>query len=98
MLAPLNFLGIERFVADKAYDNKKIRQFLIKNGVQPEIPNKKNKKAPVRFDKTVYKWRYKVENFFQRIKENRRLSMRYDKLDATFAGFFALALIKIQVC
>ena len=98
MLAPINFLEIERFVADKAYDNKKIRSFLLENGVYAEIPNKKRKKNQDRFDKTVYKWRYKVENFFQKIKENRRLSMRYDKLDETFAGFFALALIKMQVC
>jgi transposase len=45
-----------------------------------------------------YKWRHRVENLFQRIKENRRLAMRYEKLDSTFAGFLALALLKLEVC
>jgi len=98
MLNYLNLEEIERFVADKAYDTNKIREFLKNNGIHAEIPNKRNRKTPFRFDKTVYKWRYKIECLFQKIKENRRLCMRFDKLDITFLGFLALAFIKLQVC
>jgi len=98
MLNYLNLQEIERYVADKAYDTNKIRDFLKNNGIQAEIPNKRNRKITLRFDKTVYKWRYRIECLFQKIKENRRLCMRFDKLDATFMAFVAIALIKLEVC
>ncbi|MDR0678533.1 MAG: transposase [Holosporaceae bacterium] len=98
MMSFLNLKEIERFVADKAYDMDKIRDFLKENDIHAEIPNKKNRKSPFRFDKTVYKWQHRVENLFQKLKENRRLCMRFDKLDCTFMAFVAIALIKLDVC
>jgi hypothetical protein len=41
---------------------------LKENDIYPEIPNKKNRKTPFRFDKTVYKWRRRIENLFQKLK------------------------------
>ena len=98
MLNYLNLREIDRFVADKAYDSNKIRAFLKNNEIYAEIPAKRNRKTHIRFDKTVYKWRHKIENLFQKIKENRRLCMRFDKLDVTFMAFVAIALIKLQAC
>lgn len=98
LLYSLNLKEIKVFVADKAYDTNKIRKFLRHNKIQACIPNKRSRKNKHNFDKTMYKWRHKVENLFQRIKENRRLAMRYEKLDSTFAGFIALALLKLEVC
>lgn len=98
MLNVLNHKAVNRFVGDKAYDTNKIRQGLDDMGIKAEIPNKRNRKVPFRFDKTVYKWRYRIENLFCRIKENRRLSMRFDKLDTSFMAFIVLALIKLIVC
>lgn len=37
----------------------------------------------------------RIEMFFGKIKENKRLSMRFEKLDETFLGFIALASLKI---
>lgn len=98
MMGLLNTQAIKRFVGDKAYDTNKIRGWLKDNNIAAEIPNKRNRKNKFRFDKTVYKWRHKIENLFGRIKENRRLAMRVDKLDTSFMGFIALSLIKLQVC
>jgi transposase len=98
MMNFLNIDEIERFVADKAYDTNRIRNFLKKNDIHAEIPNKRNRKTRFRFDKTIYKWRHRIENLFQKLKENRRLCMRFDKLDCTFTAFIALALIKLEVC
>ena len=98
MLNVLNIKEINRFVGDKGYDTNEIRSALKDMGIIPEIPNKRNRKNFFRFDKTVYKWRYRIENLFCKIKENRRLSMRFDKLDCTFMGFVAIALIKLKVC
>lgn len=98
MLNLLNVKSVNRFVGDKGYDTNKIRETLKDMGIAAEIPNKRNRKVQYRFDKTVYKWRYRIENLFCKIKENRRLSMRFDKLDQTFMGFIAMALIKLEVC
>ena len=98
MLNLLNHKAINRFVGDKAYDTNKIRQELDDMDIKAEIPNKRNRKKTFRFDQTIYKWRYRIENLFCRIKENRRLSMRCDKLDTSFLAFIALAFIKLIVC
>jgi transposase len=34
----------------------------------------------------MYKWRHLIENFFQRLKEFRRIPTRYDKTDTSFAA------------
>ena len=98
MLNLLNHKAVNRFIGDKAYDTNKIRQGLDDMNIKAEIPNKQNRKILFRFDKTVYKWRYRIENLLCRIKENRRLSMRFDKLDTSFMAFIVLALIKLIVC
>jgi transposase len=98
MLLSLNLNELDMYVADKAYDTNNIRTLLHKNNVKACIPNKRNRVDKFPFDKTIYKWRHRIENLFQRIKENRRLAMRFDKLDCTFLGFLALALIKLEVC
>ncbi len=41
-----------------------------------------------------YRTRSAIERFFCQIKENKRLALRFDKLDLTFFSFFALATIK----
>jgi ABC-type uncharacterized transport system ATPase subunit len=46
----------------------------------------------------MYAWRRGIENLFAKLKENRRLALRVDKLEVTFGGFIALALIKMDVC
>jgi len=46
----------------------------------------------------MYKWRRLVENFFQRLKEFRRIATRYDKTDASFAAaiYLVAALLAIK--
>ncbi|MDR2539777.1 MAG: transposase [Chlamydiales bacterium] len=41
-----------------------------------------------------YRTRSAIERFFGRIKENKRLALRFDKLAHTFFSFLALAVIK----
>ncbi len=36
----------------------------------------------------MYRWRHLVENFFQWIKEFRRIATRYDKTDASYAAIY----------
>ena len=50
------------------------------------IPAKADRKTPIPHDAEMYKWRHLIENFFQRIKEFRRIATRYDKTDESFAA------------
>jgi transposase len=42
----------------------------------------------------LYRKRHVIERLFGRIKENKRIATRFDKLDTTFLSFIALALLK----
>ncbi len=75
---------------DKAYDCDDIRKFLEYQGIEAVIPPKSNRKRLLSYDKTKYRMRQKVERFFCRIKEFRRIATRYDKLAKTFMAFVHL--------
>jgi len=73
-------------LADKAFDNDGLRATLKARGALAVIPAKSDRKAPIPHDAEMYKWRHLVENFFQRIKEFRRIATCYDKTDASYAA------------
>ena len=74
---------------DKAYDSDNIRKFLENQGVEAVIPPKSNRKGLLFYDKKKYRIRQKVERFFCRIKEFRRITTRYDRLARTFMAFIS---------
>jgi transposase len=84
-------------IEDKGYDSDKHRINLRSNNNTPVIPGRKNRKEPIVYDRALYKTRRNIEILFGKIKENRRLAIRFDKADITFLGFIALALIKILI-
>jgi transposase len=98
MLIPLEGQGIQRLVADKGYDDDKIREKVKDMQIKPDIPPRKNPLEHRFYDKTVYRWRWRIEALFGKFKENRRLALRVDKLDTSFLGFICLAFIKPLVC
>lgn len=84
-------------IEDKGYDSDKHRANLESNNNIPVIPGRSNRLKPIVYDKALYRLRRKIEILFGKIKENRRLSMRFDKADVAFLGFIALALIKVII-
>ncbi len=80
---------------DRGYDCGRHRPTLAAHNNIPAIPRRKNRKVAMVYDKSVYRLRRRLELFFGKRTENRRLAVRYDKLDSTFLGFIALAVIKI---
>ena len=72
---------------DKAYDSNHIREKLRENAITPVIPPKSNRKEAIDYDKDQYKLREKVERFFNRLKQFRRIATRYEKLGQTFLAF-----------
>jgi len=80
---------------DMGYDSDEHRDNLKSNNNTPVIPGRKNRKVPIVYNKGLYKLRRKIEIFFGKLKENKRLAMRYDKSDQSFFSFIALASVKI---
>jgi len=48
------------------------------------IPPNASRAKKIPYDEEMYKWRHLIENFFQKIKEFRRIATRYDKTDTSF--------------
>ena len=84
-------------LADRAYGASDIREYLCEKSVLSCIPDKVNSKIRHSFDKEVYKQRNIVERFFNRIKQNRHIAMRFDKLSICFWNFVVLAAIKMKL-
>ena len=77
-------------VADKAYDSQKVRQQIMDEGALPVIPSRDNAIKKAYCPKHIYRRRHKVENYFCRIKDWRRIATRYDKLARNFLAAAAL--------
>jgi len=84
-------------LGDKAYDTNDILDYINNAGAVSNIPPKRNRIVQRAYDKHVYKERHLVECFFEKLKNFRRISTRYDKNAASFLAFVHLAAICILV-
>jgi len=78
-------------LADRGYDATWYRVALLEKGITPCIPPKKNRKEPPEYDKELYKQRHKIEIMFGRLKDWRRIAMRYDRCAHTFFSAICIA-------
>jgi len=85
-------------LGDRGYDSDKFRRFLESNNNVPVIPGRKNRKVAIEYDEERYERCGIIERIFGRLKENRRLVVRYEKSDANFLGFVLFAFLKILLC
>jgi transposase len=81
----------KELLADRGYDADWLRDALIEKGIMPCIPSKKNRKIQIEYDQELYKQRHKVENMFGRLKDWRRIAMRYDRCAHTFFSAILIA-------
>jgi transposase len=77
--------------ADRAYDTNEIRDLLVADKVRCVIPSKCNRVIQIPHSKRLYRLRHKVENFFRKTQDFRRVATRYDKLGSVFLAFVHLA-------
>ena len=82
-------------VADMGYDANRLREAVVAREADAVIPSKSNRRAPITYDRTLYKERNLVERFFNKLKQFRRVATRYDKLLANYRGFVIIAAIAI---
>jgi transposase len=82
-------------LADRGYDADWIRDLALKRGAWANIPPKSNRNNPICFSPYLYRARNRVERFFNRFKQCRRVATRYDKLAANYLAFVQLASIRL---
>jgi transposase len=92
-----NLPAREAAVMDKAYDSDAMRQVLHDEGREAVIPGKTNRLAEIAYDKEQYKRRQKVERFFNKLKQFRRIATRYDKRSRTFLALIHLVATWIMI-
>jgi len=82
---------------DKGYDSNRMREHLLDQDIVPVIPPKSNRTEPIVYATALYKLREKVERFFNRLKQFRRIATRYEKLSLTFLAFIHLVATWIMI-
>jgi transposase len=86
-VAPLiKDIEFNAFIADKAFDSDWIIADLNQRGAKIVISQRPQRKRPLDIDQEIYKWRHLIESFFCKIKEFKRIAMRSDKTDQSFAA------------
>jgi len=80
-------------LADKGYDSDPVRQDLRDRGATPEIPTKRSRKTQYTVNKRLYALRARIECFFNKLKNHRRIATRYDQTSTSFLGFVLLGCI-----
>ena len=78
-------------LADKGYDADWFRDAPQGQGIKPCIPGRNSRDKPVKHDKPRYKRRHRSENMFGRLKDGRRVAMRYDRCPKVLLSAVALA-------
>ncbi|AMD91803.1 transposase [Desulfomicrobium orale DSM 12838] len=78
-------------LADRGYDADWFRDALRAKGIMPCIPPRRSRKRPCPYDKDLHKQRHMIEIMFGRIKDWRRIAMRYDRCADTFFSALCLA-------
>ena len=74
----------------RGYDADWFRDALVNMGILPCIPSRRGRKEAIPHDAQLYRQRHKIENMFNRLKDWRRISTRYDRFPILFLSACAL--------
>ncbi|MCW2265910.1 transposase [Gluconobacter cerinus] len=75
----------------RGYDSDCFRQDLLIHGILPVIPPRKSRSAPQKIDWQRHRDRNRIELMFNRLKQVRHITTRYDKTALSFISFLDLA-------
>ena len=81
---------LEFAALDKGDDADRSRARLALDGIEAVIPPLSTRCQKPPYDKELYRTRNRVERFFNKLKQFRRLATRYDKLAKTFLAAVCL--------
>ena len=88
---PIRGLAFDALIADKAFDSNWLIADLDARGAKAVIAQHPRRAKPLALDHEMYKWRHLIENFFGKLKEFKRIALRADKTDQSFAAMIHLA-------
>jgi len=96
-VAPLiDGIAFGGLLGDKAFDSNEIIAELTERGAKNVISQHPRRAQPIEIDAEIYKWRHLIENFFCKLKEFKRIAMRSDKTDQSFAAMIYIASATIN--
>ncbi len=96
-VAPLiEGVQFDNLIADKAFNSNWITAELNERGAGIVISQRPQRTTPLVIDAEIYKWRHLIENFFCKLKEFKRIAMRSDKTDTSFAAMIQLGAAVIN--
>ncbi|MBD2790488.1 IS5 family transposase, partial [Xenorhabdus sp. DI] len=81
----------EHLLADRGYDSDTLVEQAKHQGMEAQIPSRKNRKVKRKYDWELYRLRHLVENAFLHLKRWRGIATRYAKNSASF-----LAAVQIR--
>ncbi len=84
-------------LGDKGYDSDPVRQGLRDRGTAPEILTERSRRVQHTVGAQLYALRARIECFFNKLKNNRRIGTRYDHRSTSFLGFVLLGCIRIWI-
>lgn len=83
-------------LGDKAFDSDWIVEEVRARGAQVVISQMPQRTAPLEIDRETYKRRHLIENYFQKLKEFKRIAMRSEKTDTSYTAMIHLAAALIN--
>ena len=89
-------IAFDGLIADKAFDTNAITAELNRRGAKIVISQHPGRAQKLKIDAEIYKWRHIIENFFCKLKEFKRIAMRSDKTDQSFAAMIHLTAAVIH--
>lgn len=78
-------------IADRGYDSDDIVDYIKQMNAIPVIPPKSNRIIQRYYDKILYKDRNLIERLFNRMKQFRRIAVRFEKIKINFEALVFLA-------
>jgi transposase len=85
----------ERVAGDKGYSSRTVRRYRRRRGIGAVIPRRANEPQQRPFDREAYRERNRIERLINRLKQNRAIATRYDKLAVSYHAMLTFACILI---
>jgi transposase len=93
---PIDGVAFDARIADKAFDTDALIAELDTRGAKAVISQHPRRTQPLPLDEEMCKWRHSIENFFCKLKDFKRIALRADKTDQSFAANIHLAAAVIH--
>lgn len=78
-------------IADEGYVGSGFRNALAERGIAACIPSKSSRKIAIPHAPVLYRQRHKIEIMFDRLKDWRRIPIRYDRCAHAFFSAICIA-------